>query len=319
MSTTTSKRILSVGLVCLDTVNVVKTFPVEDTDQRTVDQYQARGGNANNSASVLAEIGERVEYFGTLAADTLELAVIERDWKAVGIIAENCPRHAGFLCPNSSIIVNESTGSRTIIHTNKDLPEPTPEEFEALDLDLYSWIHFEGRNMENVKKMMAHVKKERPELQISVEVEKVGRGYEEFVPLADVVLLSKENAMAHGAKTMMGALEIFRPKLKAGGQLICAWGDQGAAAIDGEGRKWSSPVFTPPQGIVDTLGAGDTFNGTVIGALSHGMHVRDAIRVGCKVAGAKVGQRGFRGLRSVYQGCEEWAKLGRPFDCSQAI
>ena len=34
------KPILCAGLVCLDQVTVVTTFPVEDTDQRSVAQYK---------------------------------------------------------------------------------------------------------------------------------------------------------------------------------------------------------------------------------------------------------------------------------------
>ena len=34
------KPVLCVGLVCLDQVTVVDTFPKEDTDQRSIDQYK---------------------------------------------------------------------------------------------------------------------------------------------------------------------------------------------------------------------------------------------------------------------------------------
>ena len=61
------KRVLCVGLVCLDEINVVSSYPIEDTDQRSVDRYTARGGNASNSSTVLASIGEAVECFATLA------------------------------------------------------------------------------------------------------------------------------------------------------------------------------------------------------------------------------------------------------------
>ena len=63
------KRVLCVGLVCLDEINVVSSYPIEDTDQRSVDRYTARGGNASNSSTVLASIGEAVECFATLGAN----------------------------------------------------------------------------------------------------------------------------------------------------------------------------------------------------------------------------------------------------------
>ena len=50
--------------------------------------------------------------------------------------------------------------------------------------------------------MICHVKETRPSLPVSVEVEKVGRGLEALVPLADVVFVSKEVAKANGANDM---------------------------------------------------------------------------------------------------------------------
>ena len=104
---------MCVGLVCLDVVNVVRDFPLEDSDQRSLDQYSSRGGNASNSASVLAQLGEAdVEYFGTLAAETLESAAIEKDFAKFGIAIDHCVRHAGCVCPNSCVIVNAKNASR---------------------------------------------------------------------------------------------------------------------------------------------------------------------------------------------------------------
>ena len=190
---------------------------------------------------------------------------------------------------------------RTIIHTNKNLPELTCAEFEKLNLTSFSWIHFEGRNLEQVKLMMRHVKKTFPRLTVSVEVEKINRNFEELIPFGDVVFISKDIAQNHGAKTPTEALELFKGQLKSKAKIIYPWGDKGATAFDFEtGQCFNSPACPPENGIVDTLGAGDTFNGSVIGALNSGMDLGSAIRLGCKVAGAKVGQRGFAGLKDLY-------------------
>lgn len=51
--------------------------------------------------------------------------------------------------------------------------------------------------------------------------------------------------------------------------LICAWAEEGADALDPEGQLLHSDAFPPPR-VVDTLGAGDTFNAAVIFSLSKG-------------------------------------------------
>lgn len=51
--------------------------------------------------------------------------------------------------------------------------------------------------------------------------------------------------------------------------LICAWAEEGADALGPDGRLLHSDAFPPPR-VVDTLGAGDTFNASVIFSLSQG-------------------------------------------------
>lgn len=47
------------------------------------------------------------------------------------------------------------------------------------------------------------------------------------------------------------------------GSLICAWGEEGASARAACGTVVRSPAY-PPERVIDTLGAGDTFNAAVL-------------------------------------------------------
>ena len=55
------KPILCVGMVCEDTIVKVDKFPTEDSDQRTLDQWKTRGGNASNMSTVISDLGLPVE------------------------------------------------------------------------------------------------------------------------------------------------------------------------------------------------------------------------------------------------------------------
>lgn len=60
---------------------------------------------------------------------------------------DHCPIIERIGCPISTVILSLQTGSRTILHHNPNLPELTIEDFEKLNLDNYSWIHFEVKKL----------------------------------------------------------------------------------------------------------------------------------------------------------------------------
>ena len=60
-----------------------------------------------------------------------------------------------------------------------------------------------------------------------------------------------------------------------------------------------SPSF-PPKQLIDTLGAGDTFNAAIIHMMSRGASVRESVTYACKLAGTKCGMEGFEDLRKLY-------------------
>lgn len=82
------------------------------------------------------------------------------------------------------------------------------------------------------------------------------------------------------------------------GVVICAWGEDGAAAYTGSHDIVTSSVFSPER-VIDTLGAGDTFNAATVLALNSGKSLKEAITYGCRVAGAKCGMRGYNGLKGM--------------------
>ena len=60
--------ILCVGIMCLDIINYVDHYPLEDEDVRAKDQTWQSGGNCTNTAKVLAIIGRKCEFLGSLGA-----------------------------------------------------------------------------------------------------------------------------------------------------------------------------------------------------------------------------------------------------------
>ncbi|XP_026995598.1 ketohexokinase isoform X3 [Tachysurus fulvidraco] len=294
------KRILCVGLVCLDIINVVDTFPEEDTDTRCVSQRWQRGGNASNSCTVLSLLGAPCAFMGSLAAGPIADFILN-DCKMYNIDVSLVTEHAQCSWPTSVIICNQTNGSRTILHMNRNLPDVHSDDFSKLDLSQFQWIHFEGRNADEQVKMIQQVKsynatqEVKNRITVSVEIEKTHQSLYQLFSHGDVVFVSKDVAMHFGFQSASSALKGFYSRVKDGAVLICAWAEKGADAMGPDGTVLHSDAF-PPENLVDTLGAGDTFNAAVIHSLANGGSLQEALTFGCQIAGKKCGVHGYDGI-----------------------
>lgn len=305
------RGVLLVGLVCLDDVLTCDHYPHEDEDMYARERKLYRGGNAANSAVVLAELikscKEPCDLHVALLANLAKEGMTEflcKDLESHGVRTSLCPRIPDCHTPTSFIIRNMASASRTIVH-HSDLPELTLESFTAAPLQKYCWLHLEARRQVSVIRKMLEAARAYADTQggtprVSLELEKPHAGSLDLVGLADVVFFSKDYARAHGHDSAPALLQAMRARARAGAVLVCAWGESGADGVDGEGHHVHADAH-PPEKLQDTLGAGDTFNAAVILALARGRPLLDALQYGCRVAGAKCGVVGMDSIGSVVQ------------------
>ncbi|KAM4583432.1 ketohexokinase isoform 2-T2 [Fundulus diaphanus] len=295
------KKILCVGLVCLDIINVVDKYPEEDTDSRCLSQRWQRGGNASNSCTVLSLLGAPCAFMGSLAAGPVA-DFIMADFLQRTIDVSAVAWQIKGQTPCACCVVCPSSGSRTVLLYDTDLPDVTVENFSKISLGQFKWIHWEARNAGEQLKMIQQVEMfnsklpEHQRITISVEIEKTREPLYELFPHGDVVFVSKDVARHLGFNSPEAALNGLYNRVKKGAVLICAWAEKGADAVGPDGLLLHSDAF-PPETLVDTLGAGDTFNAGVLYTLSNGGSLQDALTFGCRIAGKKCGFHGYDGIR----------------------
>jgi ketohexokinase len=283
---------LLLGVAALDVVNETEGYPPEDSETRSLARREAPGGNATNTASVLAQAGHRCSLGAVLAPDP-EGQRLEALIKARGIDLSVAHRPPQGHSPVSYITLNRANGSRTIVHY-RDLVEYPQSAFEAVDLSGFDWVHFEGRNVVETRRMLQRARAMVTDQPVSVEIEKPREGIESLLDLADVVIFSGHYARGLGFEQPMRFLEQLRAEHPRP-IFVCTWGTRGAVALDARGERCASPAYPPPV-VVDTVGAGDSFNAGLLDALSSGQDLPSALERASRLAGKKCGQIGLEGL-----------------------
>jgi ketohexokinase len=284
-------RILCVGSAVLDFVFSVPHHPAEDEELRATSLRIEAGGNAANTARVLRGLGHDVTLAAVLA-DHPAGAPVEQGLQHAGVDLAPCRRVPG-MPPLSAILVSQPGGQRTIVH-HRDTPEYGLDDFAQLDLSRWRWAHFEARPGPETVRMVRHASTFRPDLLISIEAEKIRPGIEVCFPMARLVLFSRGFVEASGFPRPEPFLREMRGRVPQT-LLSATWGSEGAWAIEADGTLHHAAAASPPT-VVDTLGAGDTFNAGMIGALASGRSLRESLEASCRLAGRKVGQVGLGGL-----------------------
>jgi ketohexokinase len=275
--------VLCVGTATLDIINQVERYPTEDSEVRALAHSERMGGNAANTAVVLAQLGVRTSWVGNLPASA---APVEQGFARCGVDLSSAVRIPGAVLPTSYILLSRASGSRSIVHY-RGMPEYSAKEFLGLDLRAFDWVHFEGRAMDQLPPMMRHARGTSG-LRVSLEVEKPRDGIEALFKTADLLLFSRDYARAKGFSDASGLLR----SLPQGVPATCTWGADGAWAIDHAGRL--SYASAPPlEAVVDTIGAGDVFNAAIVRALSAGRTIEHALTEAVSLASAQCTREGL--------------------------
>jgi len=238
-----------------------------------------------------------------MSSSAAQLAFIQDDFRTAGIDFEHCVYYDDCPFVSSCILINEKNGSRTIVHSNR-VPDLKLNEFKALKLSKYKWIHFEGRNILEIKKMIehvreynAHVSKDggRP-IPVSVEMENLIPHVLELAPLGDLVIVGKDMARDQGYNDMTETAKEIAKLAKPGAVVVVPWGELGAALYARDtGELQLFPAY-PPARVVDTLGAGDSFIAGLLYSLCQGQDARTAVDTANLIGGIKCGLPGYKGI-----------------------
>jgi len=285
-------RILAIGNATLDIINRVEYYPHEDDEVRATDQSISRGGNATNSLVVLSQLGHQCSWAGVLASDCQAVTILQ-DLKRYHINCDYVVEPAEGKTPISCIFRAKSKATRTIVHY-RNLREYQWQDFNAVNVADFDWIHCEARNTSQLLLILETIKQSNQHIPISIEVEKPRDQLEKLYPYASSLFFSKSFVINQGFNTAYEFLTHMHQRYPKT-TLCCAWSEQGAYAIGAEAKVFYAPALADIN-IVDTVGAGDVFNAAIIHSTLQQSELAEALQHACQLAGKKCSQQGFADL-----------------------
>lgn len=265
------------------------------------------GGTTANTAVALARLGIPAAFVGTVGDDGYG-RFVRSDLAGEGVdVASLRLVPDGFTTTVFAVI--HPGGERTIYvwPPNRGADNLLrPEDLDPARIAGAAWLHTSGvvlraspvceaalRAMQIAREAGVPVS-----IDLNLRLELWGWGgtiralVERAVALADVVFGSGEEEII--PLTGAASVEAAARALSDGTRTVVArLGAAGALAVS-PGQIVRVPAFSVP--VIDTLGAGDAFNGGFIAARVEGRDLETAVRWGCAVSALKIGRAGARGL-----------------------
>lgn len=291
----------------MDLVIPLRAVDGDNTQPRSETPQLHGGGTGGNSAAALARLGVPVGFIGAVGDDAYGR------WSADDLLKEGVDtRYLQFVDQAFTSIVLaviRPDGERELFvwpdsggaHTRLSPEMISPKMFISAD-----WLHTTGlclgeepvrsamlKAMQLAKKAGVGVS-----LDLNLRLESWGlnetrrKVFDQAISLSDVVFGSGSDEIL--PYTGLDSIQEGAEMLSAGGRTVIArLGPEGALTITPD-EVFYCPAFEVD--VVDTLGAGDAFNGGFICAQLEGHNLRDSVRWGNGAAALKIGQKGARGL-----------------------
>ena len=249
-------EVVCVGLATWDTVLLVPRLPEADGRVVASERVEAGGGPAATAAVAVARLGVPAAFAGRVGDDEAGARVREALGRE-GVDVSELEVVPGGVTPRSTILVEEPTGRRAIVHHEGTVLPLALGERAAARCRAAAWTHVDhagwGAAPEGAR--------------ISVD----GGNPIPDLDLARVALYAPtESALREAFGSPQAALE-------AGAGLVVVTRGEGGSAAYGAGGV---SVEAPPHAVeplVSTLGAGDVFHGALLAALVQDAPLADAL------------------------------------------
>jgi sugar/nucleoside kinase (ribokinase family) len=269
--------VVGVGLNATDTLIRVPHFPALDSKVRLIESVTRAGGEVASALVACQRWGLRTRYIGKIgddAAGELQRAEFARDGVEAHLtLVPNCPSQSSF------ILVDQSTGERTIIWQRDPRVELVPNDIAQEPIARARLLHITGSSTEAMSRAAKWAR--GAGIPVTLDVDGVYWGVQELLEDVDYLISSRTfPAKLVGGEDLLVLLPFLARKF--GSRMVAATlGREGVLAW-AESRFHYCPAFRVPT--LDTTGAGDIFHGGFIFGLLEGWPLDRILDFACAAA-----------------------------------
>ena len=247
--------VVGVGLNATDTLLILPQFPSYSGKEPFREEILSVGGQVASAVVTCQMLGLATKYIGTVGDDyrgRIQLQSLQES----GVNIDDVQVRQG--CPNQSayILIDQSTGERTVLWRREDCLRLEPEEITVERIACARLLHIDGHDTPAVARA-AKIAREHA-IPVTVDVDTIYHGFDEVLPYVDYLIASTNFPVQWtNERDPFKALELIQREY---GMNVAAMtlGSHGSLALCG-GKFHYSPAFV--VSCVDTTGAGDIFHG----------------------------------------------------------
>ncbi|MXX04715.1 MAG: carbohydrate kinase family protein [Gemmatimonadetes bacterium] len=247
--------VVGVGCACLDFLGIVPHLPDQDDQVWMSDSTQQGGGMVSTALVTLSRLGVSTAFVGKVGNDMAGRAV-KQEFDEYRVDSAHLVVEAGATTPVSMILVDESTGQRTIMAGGTTV-EMSPSEIPTGMITAARYLHLDttGRQAALAAAEIAR----NAGVPVVLDADSLSRpqDIEDLLRSTDYLIASRVFAEALTGRA--DPVEAAKSLACYGSSVtVVTHGEEGSYTLSG-GRLFHTPAF--PVEVVDTTGAGDVYHG----------------------------------------------------------
>lgn len=283
--------VIALGTAVFDFGIALRKMPSFNENGDVLSVSWQGGGKVATGVVATARLGGKCAYYGACGGSTGEFII--NDFVRHGIDVSHLFRHEDEDSIMVVTLADKSNGGRSFLATApfSTSPRVSMEELDEEFLKNTKYLFISDAHpvtLEAVRIARKHGVK------IIVDIDSYNEDMIKNLKLFDIIIPSEFVYKTHfkGNEEHEKNLRAFKELCNPDATLIFTLGERGLIGLDENDDFFSLPCFKVD--VMDTTGAGDVFHGAYLGAVLHGMDIKEAARFASAVSAIKCTRTGGR-------------------------